>query len=353
METSWTAAALPALVRAPRPDVALGVVPSLSGGLLAALTGKLRGIPYVIHVQDLVGRGIAQAWSSRTNALAGAVESMEMRLARGAAAVSVVSSGMGDHLERQGVEAGRIRCIRNWTRARGTITGRADARAALGWPADRFIVLHSGNIGAKHGLTVLVQVAAAAAASGRDDVLFVVRGNGGGLEALRAEVAAAGLSNIRFEPLASDDDFELSLAAADVLLACQRPEVTNMALPSKLTSYFAAGRPVLAAVAEESEAAREVTRAGAGIVADPRRPQQVLSALARLQADASLAARLGAAGQVYARDHLGGEAAITAFDGLLAGVARPAAPQGRTPARNVLKFRPRREPREGRPEKAV
>ncbi len=54
------------------------------------------------------------------------------------------------------------------------------------------------------------------------------------------------------------------LEAADALIVNQRASVTDMALPSKLTAYFAAGRPVIGAVAPDSETAAELRRAQAG-----------------------------------------------------------------------------------------
>jgi hypothetical protein len=45
-----------------------------------------------------------------------------------------------------------------------------------------------------------------------------------------------------------------------------------MSLPSKLTSYFPAARPVVAAVAPDSETAREIQSAQAGYVVAPEDP---------------------------------------------------------------------------------
>ena len=62
------------------------------------------------------------------------------------------------------------------------------------------------------------------------------------------------------------------MQASDVLLVNQRASVTNMSLPSKLTSYFASGRPVIAAVSADSETAWEIEASGAGLVVPPADP---------------------------------------------------------------------------------
>ena len=90
------------------------------------------------------------------------------------------------------------------------------------------------------------------------------------------------------------------LAVADVLLLSERPTQIDMSLPSKLTSYFAAGRAIVAAIPLDGASAREVERSGAGIVVPAGEPRQLLETLARLRAEPALAAELGAAGPAYA-----------------------------------------------------
>ena len=73
------------------------------------------------------------------------------------------------------------------------------------------------------------------------------------------------------------------LAAADVLLVNQRATVGDMSLASKLTSYFMAARPVIGAVAERSETARELARADAGELVSPENPQALADAIERFR----------------------------------------------------------------------
>jgi glycosyltransferase involved in cell wall biosynthesis len=93
-----------------------------------------------------------------------------------------------------------------------------------------------------------------------------------------------------------------------------------MALPSKLTAYFSSGRPVVAAVADGSETARELRDSNAGIVARPDDPGALLEAIARVAGDRGLSAYLGSQGQAWARDVLSPEAALQSYEHLLASV---------------------------------
>ena len=84
-------------------------------------------------------------------------------------------------------------------------------------------------------------------------------------------------------------------------------------MPSKLTSYFTAGRPVLAVVRDDSATAAELARSEAGLLVEPLDPAAFADRIAALQVDPDLCARLGAAGKAYARRHLRPRAAL---DGL-------------------------------------
>jgi glycosyltransferase involved in cell wall biosynthesis len=186
----------------------------------------------------------------------------------------------------------------------------------LGWPADAFVVLHAGNMGAKQGLENVIACARIAAA--RDQRLFfVMMGDGNQRDALKAMAARDSLPNLRFMTLQPELLYASVLAAADVLLVNQRGTVRDMALPSKLTSYFASGRPVVAAVAPESETAVEIRDSGAGIVCAPDSPAALLDAISCLVDDPQLAVSLGARGERWARDVLSESAALSAYENLI------------------------------------
>jgi glycosyltransferase involved in cell wall biosynthesis len=87
-----------------------------------------------------------------------------------------------------------------------------------------------------------------------------------------------------------------------------------MSLPSKLTSYFSAERPVVAAVAPDSEAARELANSGAGVIARPDDPAAMLDAIRKMVDDPDLSTRLGHRGRAWAREMLSAEAALRGYE---------------------------------------
>jgi glycosyltransferase involved in cell wall biosynthesis len=122
---------------------------------------------------------------------------------------------------------------------------------------------------------------------------------------------------LSFISLQSPGQFEAMLQAADVLLLQQRSSVSDMALPSKLTAYFASGRPVVAAVAPNSSAAEEIQAAGAGVVINADEPSALAESLILLKRSPGVARRLGRAGEDHARRVLSPEQALAGYDRLL------------------------------------
>jgi glycosyltransferase involved in cell wall biosynthesis len=281
-----------------RPDAIIGIVPSLGGAGLAALLARRYRVPYGLIFQDLVGAAALQSGMPGGRFVARATRSLEGRVARGAARIAIISRGFESYLVDLGVQRERITHLRNWTHITPPTRQAADVRAELGWRDDETIVLHSGAMGLKQGLEHVV-AAARRAATAAPNVRFVLMGDGNQRPMLQEQ--AAGLDNVTFLPPANAADFPNILAAADVLLINERASLLDMALPSKLTSYLVAGRPIVAAVSPEGWTAREIAQTGAGVVVPPEDPAALLRAISTLTTDLDRARQLGTAGPDYAR----------------------------------------------------
>lgn len=317
-EVSWLTSCLPATLRHREVDVVLGVTPSLSGALLAALGGARWHVPYVVMFQDLMGPALRQIRLQGAEWVAGAVGGAELVCARRASAVVVIGEGFRPYLVAGGVRPERIHRVRNPVRMPPTTRPPHEVRQRLGWSANDFVVLHSGNMGAKQGLENVLR--AAAQAHPAEHIRFVLQGDGNQrvrLEALARQLPA---SNVTFPPLVPAEDLPDVLASADLLLLNQRPEVRDMSLPAKLACYFAVGRPVLAAVAPESEAGREVSASGGGLVVEPDQPAALLRATRELAAQPELRSRLGDRGLAYANRELRPEATLEQMEAVLSGL---------------------------------
>ncbi len=289
------------------PDVIICPSPALLSSAMVQLRSRAA---FGLQVQDLYSVGMSER--SEGGRVTAALASAEARVARRADGVAVIHDRFRTRMvEQLGVEADRVRVIRNWTRLTVPASeGRTETRRRLGW-GDECVVLHSGAMGEKQGLRNVVEAARLADVEpGR--VRFVLMGDGGQRSAL--ESAAQGVSSLDFLDPVPDGEYAAALQAADVLLVNELPGIREMAVPSKLTSYFSTGRPVLAAVEKRGTTAQEVAAAGAGLRVDPGDPIALLAATHGLADDSRLATKLGKAGPSYCEKVLGETAALDAYD---------------------------------------
>jgi glycosyltransferase involved in cell wall biosynthesis len=96
--------------------------------------------------------------------------------------------------------------------------------------------------------------------------VLVVASEGEGAQDLAA--AAAGRRDVRMVGYQPAERFSEVLSSADAVLALLEPEASRFSVPSKVLSYLSAGRPIVALVPAENQAAGDVRQAG-GFVGTP------------------------------------------------------------------------------------
>lgn len=300
--------------RPPRPDAVIGVTPTLGGGILARLFAARARTSYAVIVQDLMGPAARQSGirgGTRVARITTAIERWSVKHAR---VVAMASESFRPYLQELGVPPSRLLCLPNWAHVGESTADRAAVRARLGWPLDATIVLHAGNMGLKQGLHQVVAAAARADERGTG-IRFVLMGDGNQRAGL--ERSGEGIASLEFLPLQPESELPGVLAAADVLLVSERATVVDMSLPSKLTTYFAAGKPIVAAVPDSGATAREIDRSQAGVVVPVEAPDALNDAVAALRDDPARAEALGRAGQAYAATMLSPARAFARADELV------------------------------------
>jgi glycosyltransferase involved in cell wall biosynthesis len=296
-----------------RPDVVLAVVPSLAGAYAASVIARRRRAHFVVWVQDLMGPAVEQSGIHGRGWVANVTRHIEGRVLRRADRVLVLNEAFKAYALDVGVESDKIEIAPNWSHVSPPYANREDTRKALGWHPSDIVALHSGNMGLKQGLENIIDAARLAPAHSKR-LRFVLMGDGN----QRATLVAygQGVEALQFLPPADSAHFTNVLAAADVLLVNERASALDMSLPSKLTSYFTVGVPVVAAV-PDGGTAHEVNRSGGGVVVPPEDPTRLVREILRLVVDGGHAQEIGRKGQEYALMHLGPRATLDRISRIL------------------------------------
>ncbi|MEN2744290.1 glycosyltransferase family 4 protein [Sinomonas halotolerans] len=303
-----------------RPDVVLVVSPALFSAAVAIGKARLLGRPVGIWVQDLYSRGLEET-SGGSSLATRAMKRLESLIFRSASGVSVIHDRFREYVvDELNVAPDKVSVIRNWTHIEHHAKFDRDAvRARLGWLPDEVIVLHAGNMGVKQGLENVVQAAKRADASG-SNVRFVLVGDGN--QRPKLEALGGGVLSLEFIGSLSAREYSEVLRAADVLLINELAELREMSVPSKLTSYFSAERPVVAATHFDSATADEIRASGAGVQVEPGNPTALLKVCELIGTDAERARRLANAGRPYAEAVLSADAAVAAYASWLTKLAQ-------------------------------
>jgi colanic acid biosynthesis glycosyl transferase WcaI len=310
-ELTFATLSLPhVLRRLGRCDVLVCVVPSLAAAACAGAARRmLRLGRLVVWVQDLVLLAAAVVGGTGASAR-GAISiarGLERTAVRAADRLVACSPGFRDYLLGLGVDEERLRIVHNWVDASWIVP--LQRRVEDG--RSRF--LYAGNLGYTQGFETLV--AAARELDGVAEVDIVGEGNA----AAHVRSLAASASNVRVRPPVPRDEFPALLGSADVLLVLQRSAAGGANFPSKIASYLASGRPIIASVSPDTPAAETLRASGAAVLVPPEDAGSLAGAMRRLQREAAVGDELGRRGREFALRTFDRESALERLEAALIG----------------------------------
>jgi colanic acid biosynthesis glycosyl transferase WcaI len=294
-----------------RPDLVMTVAPSFLCAPAALLTARLSGARSWLHLQDFevdlaFRMGLLKGkWVQRF------VLRMERAILRRFDRVSSISSRMVETLLTKGVDPKRTFYFPNWVdiaRIKPSLNGGA-YRAQLGIPLNAAVVLFSGSLAGKQGLTIIPEAARLLRA--REDIIFLVCGDG--VMKAQLQEMAADLPNFRFLPLQPMERLGELLTMADIHLLPQSADAADLVLPSKLSGMLASGRPVIATGGEGTELHAVVSKCG--LVVAPDDIVGFAAAISRLVDEPGYRQELGHRARAHAESHFERDAVLTRIFG--------------------------------------
>ena len=285
---SYLALAVPRAL-AIRPDVVLAMTDPPIAGIAGALIARIARRPFVYNIRDMypdmaVGGDIVRPskWVKRW-------ENLHRRALKQAARVVVLGDDMRNRILSKGIVPDRVVVVRDGTSS--FPSSMPDPSHPIvkelrsGFP---FVVLHAGNLGFYGAWGTLLKAADLLRNKG---IGFVFVGDGANRVSLEAD--AAGLPNVRFLPFRPVEQVPHVMMAGDLHVVTIRRGLEGVVVPSKLYSTLAAGRPVLAVAATESDAARIVVENNCGVEANPDDPAALAAAICELRDDPARLAEMG------------------------------------------------------------
>ncbi len=278
-----------------RPDVVLAMSPPITLGLAGWLAARRRRVPFVFNVQDIFPDVTVELGLLTNRRAIAFFSALEKFLYARADAVTVLSNDMAANVAAKlDGDITRVRVIPNFVDHEWITPGPRENpyRDEFGL-AGKTVVMYSGNVGFSQPLHMVID--AARALADRDDVVFVINGDG----AARAELQrrADGVDNVRFVGMQPGTRMPEVYAAADVHLVPLREGLSRCSVPSKFYAILAAERPAVVSIDAGSELHRVLDEVPAGLAVGAEDTAGFIDAIRSLIDDPDRAAEMGRVGR--------------------------------------------------------
>ncbi len=257
---------LPNILRAIRKsNTAFVVSPDLSHAFVACIVARVMGVPVILYVQDIMPDAAVEMGMLRSKFVIQVSRMLAKANYLMAERIYTLSEGMKNRIARSTTKADKIEIVPNTVDPDeftfGSDIGKSFRERFA--PEHRFVVIHSGNMGEKQDLDLLLRCARRLLH--RPEVLFLVFGDGAVKDEFLAKRDSLRLTNVSHFPLQDRALLGDMLVGADICLVTQAASVTDVVVPSKLVTSMGAGAMIVAACAANSETSRLLAESGGGL----------------------------------------------------------------------------------------
>jgi glycosyltransferase involved in cell wall biosynthesis len=289
---------------------------------------RRRRVPFIFWLQDIYSHAIDHYLSARLGRpgrlIGGYYRHLEAGLLRTSDMVVAISDKFVPALEAWRIGRDRIRVIPNWAPLSEVYpVAKHNAWARQHGLAGKTVALYTGTLGLKHDPALLVETAQAAGAVGLE---LVVVSEGAAVDWLKQQKRERRIDNLTLLPFQPMEAYPEVLGSGDILLAMIEAQAATFSVPSKILSYLAAGKPIIASIGAENDAAATIAAAGAGMVTQPGDRRAFADAVLALAADPDRRASLGYNARAYAERNFDVEAITDRFEAIFSAIHLRAAP---------------------------
>jgi colanic acid biosynthesis glycosyl transferase WcaI len=275
---SYLTSALLHGVRGRRPHVVLCMTDPPIVADIALLVARRYRAPLVVISQDVFPEIAVQLKRLENPVLMTLLRGLVGLYLRRADRIVAIGETMRTRLEEKGAPSDRLRVIPNWVDTqRLTPFAKGNEWARGGGLDQKFVVMHSGNVGHAQDLDSLVR--AATFLRDLDHVQIMIIGMGARHAELVALAQRLEVDRVAFHYYQPRELLPQSLSAADIHVVGLAPGLAGYVVPSRLYGILAVARPVIVAADAESETAQVVEHVGCGVVVPPGRPELLARAI--------------------------------------------------------------------------
>lgn len=270
--------------------------------LPAVYVSWLKRAPLVLWVQDIWPDALVATGFIKSRWVLGMVGLAVRYIYRFSDSILIQSEGFRASVERWTNHKERIRFFPNSAEDTSPDFTKPTMNVQLAEEvAASFSVVFAGNIGTAQSCETIIEVAKLLQSV--PAIKFYLVGSGSMADSVSENIVDGRLKNVAMTGQVPAEDMPLIFASASVLLLTLRDDAAlSSTIPSKLQSYLAAGKPVIASC--NGEAASVVTKANAGLACPAGDASALADAVLKLfQMTPEERVRLGENGRAHFEAH--------------------------------------------------
>lgn len=288
----------------------------ITSALPALLIGRVKRAPVAVWVLDLWPETLSAVRVVTSRPMLRVVGVIVSFIYRRCDRILVQSRAFYQSIQRWAGQTSTTRYIPNWVERAYEAESDVQPAPEVAAFANTFNVMFAGNVGEAQDFPAIL--AAAESLRGREELRWLIVGDGRAMSMVREEIARRGLQDRVF--LLGRHPAERMAAffvAADALLVSLRAHpVFAMTIPGKVQTYMAAGVPLLGML--DGEGARVIAESGAGLVCPSGDATGLAARVEELLAmDPQVRAQMGRAGQAYCQREFGRDPVISRLEQVL------------------------------------
>ena len=222
-------------------------------------------------------------------------ENLEKKILNNSSKIIVITRDFLHQMLSWNIKDDKIHIIENWADPRSIFPVKENnpwEEKNLGI-RKKFRFLYSGTLALKYDYDSIVQL------SLNKNYEVIVVGSGNLFDQLKNE----NNHNVKLFGLQPYEDLKYVLSSADVLLANLSEDAAEFAVPSKVLSYFCAGKPVLFSAPSNNQASRIIENNNIGLVSSPNLTKDFLENAQKLYKDRALCKQMGDNARGYALEN--------------------------------------------------
>lgn len=315
------------------PDLVIASSPPLFVALPAYVISVIRGCPLVFEVRDIWPQSAIDLGILKSRILIKLSTWFEKFIYSRSALIVVLLEEFKEHVASCGIREDKVVYVPNGADLDLFVDPRprSDVRRELGF-SEEFLVLYMGAHGVANDLEQVLRAARLL----RDDreIRFIFLGDGMEKPRLRQLAREWQLDNVKFLDSVPKEKVKDICNAVDVgLVVLRNIKLFKAAQPNKLFDYMAAGKPIITTV--NGVCRQLIDSAGAGLFADPEKPEDMVECILKLSRDPTTCAEMGRSGRAFVEAHFQRERLSSFYEGCLVELVRqrglPRSPRSATP----------------------